>query len=99
MQEVYEKLELGEFETVRPALQQYVEGMSGYETNRYELAPELRDRIARRWAAFIRKYGYASGASADASIGQRDVETVTEKEVKTVRSPRAGVVAPVEPRS
>ncbi len=91
MQAVYEKLDLGEFETLLPALREYVAGMSGYETNRYELAPELRDRIARRWATFIRKYGYASGA--DASIGQQDLETVTEKDVKTVRSPRAGVAA------
>jgi hypothetical protein len=100
MRSVYEKLDLGEFETVLPALRSYVEAMTGYETNRYDLAPKLRDEISRRWAAFIRKYGYSSDTGEPTSIGQRDVETVAEKDIKTVRSPRAaGVAAPAERRS
>ena len=59
MRTIYEKLGLGGFETVLPALEEYVASTAGYKTNKYELAPELRDQIARRWDFFIRQYGYA----------------------------------------
>lgn len=55
---IYEKLNLGGFETVLPALEQYVAGTAGYQTNKYDLSPELHEQISRRWAGFIRQYGY-----------------------------------------
>lgn len=58
MHALYEQLELGEFERVRPQLQEYVAKNAGYETNRYDLTPELRAEITRRWETVIRKYGY-----------------------------------------
>lgn len=59
MQTVYEKLDLGDFDQALPAIEEYLAGMEGYETNRYRLSPELRDKIARRWESFIRQYGYS----------------------------------------
>ena len=53
------ELGLGDFEVVRPAIQGYVERTKDYKTNRHELPAEIRDEITRRWAAFIRRYGYA----------------------------------------
>jgi omega-hydroxy-beta-dihydromenaquinone-9 sulfotransferase len=56
---LYERLELGGFERVRPRLVQYLEGHAGYKTNRYDaLAPELQAEITRRWQKMIRQYGY-----------------------------------------
>lgn len=59
MRLLYERLELGEFETVLPRLKAYLEANAGYKTNRYpDLAPALRAEIERRWGHVIRHYGY-----------------------------------------
>jgi hypothetical protein len=92
MRTVYEQLNLDDFEGLLPALEAYVASTHGYETNRYDLPPELRDKIAQRWATFIEKYGYSAGPMERASIEQREVETVTEKDGRTVRSPQAAGV-------
>ena len=41
-----------------PALEKYVEGRADYQRNRYEIPPETRAEIVRRWGGFMRKYGY-----------------------------------------
>jgi hypothetical protein len=60
MRRVYDELALGDFDNVLPRLEAYVAATQGYETNRYDLAPELRAEIARRWQPFIRRYGYSA---------------------------------------
>jgi omega-hydroxy-beta-dihydromenaquinone-9 sulfotransferase len=60
MRRVYEELQLGDFETVRPAMEDYFAGKKDYKTNRYQMTPELRTEITRRWGTFIRQYGYAA---------------------------------------
>ena len=43
----------------QPRLENYLAGIAGYQTNKYEkLSPELRAEITRRWGTVIRKYGY-----------------------------------------
>ncbi len=59
MRRVYDELQLGDFESVRPGIEAYFAGQKDYKTNRYEIAPELRAEIARRWAKYIERYGYA----------------------------------------
>jgi len=59
MQLVYERLELGDFETVRPAIEEYFAGQKDYKTNRYQVSPELRAEITHRWGKFLTEYGYA----------------------------------------
>jgi hypothetical protein len=49
MRRIYETLELGEFDRVLPAIRQYVAARAGYQANRYEIPPETRERISRRW--------------------------------------------------
>jgi hypothetical protein len=56
---IYDHLDLGGFEQQRPRLERYLARLGSYQTNRYELAPELRAEITKRWGHFIRKYGYA----------------------------------------
>lgn len=58
MERIYDTLQLGGFDSARPALEKYVAAQAGYKTNRYDMSPELRDAITRRWATFIDKYGY-----------------------------------------
>jgi hypothetical protein len=56
---LYEHFGLGGFDRVLPRLQRYLASVSGYETNRYQLTPEQRAEVTRRWGAVIRRYGYA----------------------------------------
>jgi omega-hydroxy-beta-dihydromenaquinone-9 sulfotransferase len=58
MRRIYSELDLGEFEKALPALQQYAQGRADYQRNRYEIEPETRAQIVRRWGDFIEKYGY-----------------------------------------
>ncbi len=63
MKALYRHLELGDFENVRPRLEAYLASLKGYETNRYQLSPERRAEITRRWGDVIRKYGYEERAA------------------------------------
>ncbi len=58
MRKLYEHLRLGGFEEVRPRLEEYMAKNREYRTNKYELPPELREKITRRWGDVIRRYGY-----------------------------------------
>ena len=71
MRAVYERLGLGDFETVRPAIDEYAAGQKDYKTNRYQITPEMRAEVARRWGKFIRQYGYAAEAvgSGQSAVG------------------------------
>jgi hypothetical protein len=60
MRKLYEHLGLGGFDEVRPRLEAYLAKNRDYRTNRYDLAPELRAEITRRWGDVIRRYGYAT---------------------------------------
>ncbi len=72
MRRVYEELELGDFETVRPAIEQYFAGKKDYKTNRYQMTPELHAEISRRWSVFIKQYGY-EGESGEGQV-KREVK-------------------------
>ena len=69
MRLLYERLQLGAFEDVRPRLERYFAAHAGYKTNSYSpLPPDLRAEITHRWGAAIRQYGYQrEEPSADAS--------------------------------
>ena len=58
MRALYEKLNLGGFEAVRPKLDEYLSRTRGYETNKYQIAPEQKAEITRRWGEQIRRWGY-----------------------------------------
>ena len=62
MQRVYEELNLGGFEKVRPQMEAYFAKKADYKTNRYQLPPELAAEISRRWASFFQRYGYSKDA-------------------------------------
>ncbi len=58
---LYGRLGLAGFDAVEPAVRAYVAARADYRTNRYELTPQLRGEIARRWKPYFEKYGYALG--------------------------------------
>lgn len=58
MRGVYEGLGLDGFEQIEPAIQRYAAEKSDYKTNRYALAPRLRDEIREHWGHYAEKYGY-----------------------------------------
>ncbi len=63
MRNIYEQLGLGQFEAVRPAIEQYFAEQKDYKTNRYQMPPELHAEITRRWSKYIEQYGYATEAA------------------------------------
>lgn len=59
LKNIYDELELGGFDELRPKLDEYLAGMTGYQANRYrEPAPALREQISKRWGRFFRRFGY-----------------------------------------
>jgi len=59
MRLLYEKLELGEFDSLKPRLEEYLAKNRNYEPNKFELSAEKRDEISKRWGNVIRHYGYS----------------------------------------
>ncbi|MCI0459413.1 MAG: sulfotransferase [Gemmataceae bacterium] len=59
MRRLYGQLGLDGFERVLPRLQEYLASVAGYETNRYQLTPEQRAEVRRRWGRVIERYGYS----------------------------------------
>ena len=64
MRALYEHLDLGGFDQVLPRLEEYRKSTSGYETNRYELSPEVEREITRRWGDVIQRLGYELATDA-----------------------------------
>lgn len=58
----YERLDLGEFDRVRPALERQAESMRRYRTNTYRHDPRLVAEISSRCKPFLDRYGYAAPA-------------------------------------
>ncbi len=58
MEEIYRRLDLGDFEIARPHLEEYLSSVKDYRTNRYELPPEIESEVTERWGSIIDRYGY-----------------------------------------
>lgn len=59
METIYQQLELGEFERIRPQLDKFVSGRGDYRPNRHaSVSVEIIEKIKTRWAGYIERYGY-----------------------------------------
>lgn len=58
LSEIYQRLELGDFATVRPQVERFLADSADYKTNRYSLTEEQRRTIAERWSAAFESHGY-----------------------------------------
>jgi hypothetical protein len=80
VRQIYDRLELGGFEELRPRLAEYLHRNANYETNKFRLAPAQRDEITQRWGDVIRHYGYPIEGSAellDASVSRPNLDVPT----------------------
>ncbi len=78
MRRLYEKLALGEFDAVEAAIEDYFRLGADYQTNRYELTPELHAEITRRWKPYIERYGYSASLEGATGIRRRSSESNSE---------------------
>jgi hypothetical protein len=59
LRNIYETLHLSDFETVRPAIEQWATTEhQAYQTNRHELRPEHEQLIRGAWQDYFQRYGY-----------------------------------------
>ncbi|MDO4549933.1 MAG: sulfotransferase [Planctomycetia bacterium] len=58
MEKVYDQLELGDFENIRGELEKYAEEKKNFKKNKFEISPELKEKISLRWKPYIEYYGY-----------------------------------------
>lgn len=58
IERLYDRLNLGSFDLIRPGIQAYLDRTRGYETNKYQLSPEMKAEITRRWGTVIQRMGY-----------------------------------------
>lgn len=55
---IYDDLNLGEFDNVRPKIEQRAKYTSGYQTNRYQVSDGDCQLVAHKWGDFCDRYGY-----------------------------------------
>lgn len=55
---IYEKLDWGGFDDVRPRLAEFLARKKDYQTNHHRLSEETRTEIRRRWDEYFVRYGY-----------------------------------------
>jgi hypothetical protein len=59
-QAIYERLDLGDFEQRRLALESYLASLGNYAPSSHKVSPELRARIERECGDVLRRYGYGA---------------------------------------
>lgn len=58
MNRVYEQLEMGEFDQVKPAVEQYFQSKKDHKTNPFSLDPTLQMEIDNNWHQYMEAFGY-----------------------------------------
>ncbi|BDD01027.1 sulfotransferase [Persicobacter psychrovividus] len=58
LEQIYQKLDLGDFEKVSAEFQQYVDAHSGYKKNQYNYAQNTLDKVSSRWSKYFKRWGY-----------------------------------------
>jgi hypothetical protein len=59
MRQVYQQLDLGQFERVRPAIAEYAAAHRHHPVASYSLPPATAERLRRHLAPYFERYGYA----------------------------------------
>lgn len=58
LEKIYAELEIDGFEGVRSIFSEFADSQRTYQKNKFEIAPEIAEQIRKRWAGYIKKYGY-----------------------------------------
>ena len=56
--ELYQRLDLGDFEPIRDKLVAFIAAQKDYQANEHQLEPGLKSEIRSRWSGYFEKYGY-----------------------------------------
>jgi len=59
IKDLYNRFRISGFEKAKPNLQAYIESMSGYRKNRYEISRDLLDKIIEKWGFTMELWGYS----------------------------------------
>jgi hypothetical protein len=58
MARIYNQLQFGSFEKIRPKLGAHVRELDGYKTNKHHISPHQKAQIDRRWGWYMDRFGY-----------------------------------------
>jgi hypothetical protein len=58
LEKIYRDLDLGDYETVQPIFENFAASQKSYKKNKFEIAPEIKEKIAHRWHRYFERYGY-----------------------------------------
>lgn len=58
LEKIYAKLGLDGFEKYREKFTAFAATQKSYKKNKFEIAPEIKDGITRRWKGYLDRYGY-----------------------------------------
>ena len=58
LEKLYRELDLDGYENVRPEVEKFAASQKEYKKNKFEIASELKQKIADRWTWYFERYGY-----------------------------------------
>lgn len=58
LRKIYSELEIDGFEEALPYFREHIESVKQYKKNKFELKPQLRDKINKRLGFYFERYGY-----------------------------------------
>ena len=56
LERIYSTLNLGDFEANRSTFEEFAQSQKSYKKNKFELAPEMKETIAKRWSKYFDRY-------------------------------------------
>jgi len=56
LEKIYRELDLGDFEVKREAVEKFAETQKRYKKNKFELTPEMKETIYKRWKKYFDHY-------------------------------------------
>ncbi|MFQ5625849.1 MAG: hypothetical protein ACE5FM_04255, partial [Methyloligellaceae bacterium] len=63
MRDIYAKLDLGDFARAEPGIDEYLAGQKDYQPNVHKVPEALRQKILKRWAGYIERFGYSNAVT------------------------------------
>ena len=79
LEKMYQQLQLGDYETARPAIDEYLQSIADYKANRNEISADLKNEIYERCRSYIDQYGYAKEWNDSATERDESDSNLTEQ--------------------
>jgi hypothetical protein len=55
---IYDRLDLGDFSRIEPALDAHLHDVKGYRKNRHSMDPDTSAMLRREWSHYFDEFGY-----------------------------------------